>query len=354
MSEQDQEQRTEEPTDKRLTKARDDGKVIKSQDVITAGTLLLIASMLEVEGDRAREGFLGTLRESLAQIRHGDESTAVILATQTATEALKAVTPLLLVLFPLALALNFAQFGAYFVPNKLGFKPERMMPNLGPTTFLNAKSLLETFTSLLKLGAFTIAGYIALESALPQLIAATDPVLAGSLGFDAVHDLLRDIGLAMLVIGGFDYFFKRRQHFKDLRMTKEEVKQEAKDAQGDQHIKARIRGRQKQMALQRMMEEVPKATVVVTNPTHYAVALQYESAMGAPRVVAKGVDHLALRIRKVAKEAGVPIVENPPLARALHAAAEVGSEIPPTLYKAVAELLAAIFKTRNRVRRATT
>jgi flagellar biosynthetic protein FlhB len=163
--------------------------------------------------------------------------------------------------------------------------------------------------------------------------------------------LLKYLGGTLLVLGIFDWFFRHRQHINDLKMTKQEVKQENKDAQGDMEAKARIRGRQKQFAMKRMMAEVPKATVVVVNPTHFAVALRYESSMAAPVVVAKGRDHVALRIKAVAKENGVPVIENPPLARALHESARIGDEIPPTLYKAVAEMLAMIFRTDKRLAR---
>ena len=170
--------------------------------------------------------------------------------------------------------------------------------------------------------------------------------------------LLLRIGVATLLVGGADYLYQRWQHQRDLRMTKEEVKEESKQQQGDPAIKARIRRAQRIAAQRRMLRDVPKATVVITNPTHFAIAVRYRRAGGleeadaAPVVVAKGQDRMALRIREIAVEAGVPIVENPPLARALYATTEIGTWIPGDLYKAVAEVLAFVFKLQGAAARA--
>jgi flagellar biosynthetic protein FlhB len=348
MAEQDKESKTEDPTEKRLQKAREDGKVAKSPDVILATLLLLLATLLEFIGTRASTSFRQVLNAALESFGRGDEGVLIQLSLHALKLTFLTVVPLLIALVPIALLLSFGQIGMHFVPQKLRMRLEKMQPRFAISTFLNMKSLLETATSLLKLAAFCTAAFVALATPIEVLLASDDAGETAMRGVAILRRLLFFLGLALLVIGGIDFLWKRRQHFRDLRMSKEEVKQEAKDAMGDPEARARIRGRQRQMAMKRMMDQVPEATVVVTNPTHFAVALKYEKDMPAPLVVAKGRDHIALRIRAIAKAAKVPVVENPPLARALHQTAEVGDEIPSALYQAVAEVLAAIFKTDRR------
>ncbi len=351
MDEQDKEQRTEQPSGKRLQKAVEEGRVVRSPDLMFAVILLTAAYSLEYVGARMLDGFRRVLGAALFDLGTLDSTIDSVMPLTTLKECGLAVAPMILALFVLALALSFTQVGFHFVPQKLEFKPEKLQPKLALSTFVNAKSLLETGTSVFKLAALAIAAYVALNAPLRALATNTDPHAALRGALTMFVSLLKYLGGTLLVLGIFDWFFRHRQHINDLKMTKQEVKQENKDAQGDMEAKARIRGRQKQFAMQRMMAEVPKATAVVVNPTHFAVALRYESSMGAPVVVAKGRDHVALRIKAVAKENGVPVIENPPLARALHESARIGDEIPPTLYKAVAEMLAMIFRTDKRLAR---
>lgn len=351
MAEQDKEQRTEDPTGKRLQKAREEGRVARSPDLAFAIVLLAAGFSLELVGEGLTTGFQRILSVALSEI----ESTASLPTAGLGVESLKAifrsVAPLLGLLFVCGLAFGFAQSGLHFVPQKLDFKPEKMQPKLALSTFVNVKSLAETATSIVKLAVLSATAWFTLKQPVLELMAASDVRLIAAEAIAILIRLLRHIGLALLAIGILDWMWKRRQHVQDLKMTKDEVKQENKDAMGDQEAKARIRSRQKQFAMQRMMDQVPTATAVIVNPTHFAVALRYESGMAAPLVVAKGRDHVALRIKSIARTAGVPIVENPPLARALHDAARVGDEIPPMLYQAVAEVLAVILRANRRAER---
>lgn len=353
MSEQDKEQRTEDPTGKRLQKAREEGRVARSTDLAFAIVLLVAGFLLEVVGDRLVDGFQHLLTLALSEIESSASLPTVGLQSEMFESVFSAITPLLIALFVLALAFGFAQSGLHFLPQKLDFKPEKLEPKLAISTFVNVKSLAETATSLLKLVVLVVTAWTALKDPVLQLMGTSDVRTISSDGLDLMVGLLQRLGGALFVIGFLDWMWKKQQHVKDLRMTKDEVKQENKDAMGDQEAKARIRSRQKQFAMQRMMEQVPNATAVIVNPTHFAVALRYEPNMAAPLVVAKGRDHIALKIKSIAREAGVPIVENPPLARALHDSARIGDEIPPLLYQAVAEVLAVILRTNRRVERRT-
>jgi flagellar biosynthetic protein FlhB len=220
---------------------------------------------------------------------------------------------------------------------------------------LSARSVVRTGLAILKIAA--IAGVMATIAWL-QLGDITTlgggelgPVLAGT-GYVAARCVAGAIGVVVL-LAVLDLLFQRHQHGRDLRMSKQEVRDEMKSTEGDPHLKGRIRRVQRELAARRMMADVPTATVVVTNPTHYAVALRYEdeerSQRSAPRVVAKGVDHLARRIKELAREAGVPLYEDVPLARALHAQCELGDQVPVDLYEAVAGVLAYVYRVQGEV-----
>ncbi len=355
MSDVDRDQRTEAPSEKRRANAREEGRVAQSHDFTFAVILLAALLTLLAMGTRIRDAFFesfdGVLRPISSGARDlGADSAAAALKTLL-LETLACVLPLFVVLVPVSVAAAMLQIGFHPVPQKLAPKLERLAPNLSLGRFVNTKSLIETLTSLLKLAVLIAAAAFATGHRMQPLFASESPGIAFALVTSLGTRLLLSVTAALVLLGAFDLFLKRRDLEKDLRMTKEEAKQEAKDAQGDPEIRGRIRRRQREMGLRRMMDQVPKASAVVTNPTHFAIALKWQSGMTAPRVVAKGRDFVAQRIKEIAKQASVPIVENPPLARALFKACEVGSEIPPALYQAVAELLAAILRARRRLGR---
>ena len=186
---------------------------------------------------------------------------------------------------------------------------------------------------------------------MPQLI-YLDLLTSTSQIADIIFDLAFRIIGVFFVMAIADYCYQKWQHTQDLKMSKQEVKEEFKQMEGDPQIKGKIRSKQRQMAMARMMQEVPKADVIITNPTHFAVAMKYESGMAAPIVIAKGQDYVAQKIKEVARENRVPIVENKPLARALYASVEIGEAIPQSLYKSVAEVLAYVYRLKRKRRRA--
>ena len=348
---QDKEQKTEEPTGKRLQKARDDGQVVRSNDLVFAFMLLSMAGLLLLFGGGVFAAFRHVLFKAGDILDSAAVTDAPLFAVTILRSATDALLPFYLALFPVAALASIIQVGFYFVPAKLRPKPAKLVPKLSIDKFVNGRSMIETLTSILKLVLLVAAYVMAVWFELPRLMETDSLLQIAKTGVWLVVKLLVYIGCTLLFIGLIDFSMRKWDMMRQLKMTKEEVKQEVKDAVGDPEVKARIKARQRQMAIQRMMDEVPSATVVVTNPTHYAIAIKYMMDMSAPRVVAKGRDFVAERIRELAREAGVPIFENPPLARALHDSVQPGEEIPPTLYKAVAEVLAAVMKTRRRVGR---
>jgi flagellar biosynthetic protein FlhB len=267
---------------------------------------------------------------------------------------LLSVAPLLLVLPLLGVAVGFAQ-GGIFSFRALGSGWANVNPANGFKRLLSLQSLVGLARSLVKVGLVGWVTWRGLQQSLERLPqiegSATPRVLAAFIG-QSIMDVALPAAEVLLLVAAADYAYQRWSFNRGARMTKQEVKEEHKQQEGDPLIKGQIRSRQRKMAAaRRQLLDVPKAAVVITNPTHLAVALQYERTMLSPRVVAKGGDLVAERIKQVAREAGVPIVENKPLARGLFTAVEVGDDIPIELYQAVAEVLAYVFSLKRRRRR---
>jgi flagellar biosynthetic protein FlhB len=259
-------------------------------------------------------------------------------------------------LVPLAL-LVLAALAAGLVQNGFVFAGELIQPSLEKISLLggfkrlfSAKSVVEFAKGLLKITIVGAAAVVAVVPELGDLDALTTYEPQAMLGRtqDLVFRLLVAVLSVMSVIAGIDYLYQRIEYRRRMRMSREEIKQEYKETEGDPIVRGRIRQIRQERAKQRMMAAVPKADVVLTNPTHYAVALSYKPAMAAPVVVAKGVDSLALKIREVAREHAIPIVENPPLARALHEAVKIDEEIPSEHYMAVAKVIGYVMGLRQR------
>lgn len=357
MAEEDKDQRTEEPTAKRLEEAADRGQVAYSQELSQSLLLLAGLAMLAATGSGLWLALQELVRQGLGRAPRGglDLETAVQHLTSLLGRLTPAILPMLFGLVVAGALVGYAQSGFQLRSEVVGFDLDRINPATGWKRLLSTRSVVTLVAALGKLAVILGIVYVASGDLLGEIgVLARAPVRSSSAAaVSLAFSLLLRIGLATLLVGGADYLYQRWQHQRDLRMTKEEVKDEMKQQQGDPAIKARIRRAQRLAAQRRMLREVPKATVVVTNPTHFAVALRYrrpgglEAADPAPIVVAKGQDLLALRIREIATEAGVPLVENPPLARALYAGSEVGQWIPGELYKAVAEVLAFVFKLQG-------
>jgi flagellar biosynthetic protein FliR/FlhB len=237
-----------------------------------------------------------------------------------------------------------------FTAESLKPKFEKIYPLEGAKRFFSKRTLVELLKSMVKIGLISYISFSFVSTKVNDILKTCDMSPKGIFPFvkSITDSQLTRLVLFMFVVGIIDFIFQKRQFKKDMRMTKQEVKEEYKQMEGDPQIKSKIRQKQREMATRRMMHEVPKATVVVTNPTHFAVALSYnKDVASAPVVVAKGADLIALKIKEIAKENNVPIVENKPLARALYAKADIDQQVPVELYQAVAEIIAYVYSMKK-------
>jgi flagellar biosynthetic protein FlhB len=347
----DPQDRTEAPTARRLQKAREEGEVPVSREaVLLAGLAAVIVSFL-----LTNQGIGPRLARSLALLLSHPGmplSEPIALYHEIAVACFTAIAPFVVPVAVAATAATLAQTRFALRTSALHVDFGRMSPRAGLKRMVGSQSLVEFAKSLAKL--LVVGGAIVqvLWGELPRLLVlpfAPLTLLAGILTSIVVR-LLLAVVLAQTVIAGADIFWLWRQHSRQLRMSRTDIKDETKENDGDPAIKMRIRRIRMRRARQRMLAAVPTATVIVVNPTHYAVALTYDSQKSSvPKLVAKGVDTLAARIRETAREHGVPVVVNPPLARTLHQL-PLGSAIPPELYKVVAELIAYVWRLSGRRR----
>ncbi len=342
------ESRTEQPTPRRLQQAREEGQIAQSRDLTQAAQFALTVAALGWGAQSTIQGLEQCQRGLLAEaFRKGLEIGRL---RELVVELLRG--PLALLLY-LALALvgssllmHLLQTGFAITPKRLKLDFSRLSP-AGRLRELPAQNLRETLKALVLFPLFAWAVWTVVEQNMEPFLGLPRQSLlaATALVGNSLQSLLGKAAVALLALGAWDYFRERQSLHRKLRMTKHEVRQEQKDLEGNPLIKARLRRLQREMMRRRMMSKVPKASVVITNPTHYAVALEYHlEGMRAPMVTAKGQNYLAERIRRVAEQYGIPVVENAPLAQALYKSCEVGSEIPVALYRAVAEILAYIFR----------
>jgi flagellar biosynthetic protein FlhB len=349
MAEEKGQERTETATPRRREKAREEGQVARSIEV--ASVLVLVAGMLGLAafGGRMTEIAGDLLRRTLGGI-----ATLQLDPTSAATMAGSTVRTLGLILAPFValvalagLGAHLAQVGVLITLKPLQPKFDRLSPANGLKRMFSKRGGMELAKSILKLiivGAIvTWTMLTAAEDLMPLMTVGLFP------GFQAVLGVMFKMGaagaLALGILAILDFFFQRWDHEQQLKMTRQEVREEMKQTEGDPQLKSKVRQRQMEMSRRRMMEDLKTADVVVTNPIRFAVALKYDAAtMRAPRVVAKGARLLARRIREIARENGIPVVQDPPLARALFKACKVGQDVPLTLYKAVAELLAFVYR----------
>ncbi len=342
----DSEDRTEAASGRRLQKARDEGNVPMSREVSALAVLGAVALVLAMAGPELARALVIRLQPFLEQPHRMDAAAGLRLA---AIATVLAAAPL--VLGPMLAGMGAVLLQTGFLFNASALMPSfgRLHPRHGLRRIGSLTTLMEAGKSVLKLGVVTWAGWIvtaAMLPLLPQAMGWDAGLLTGNATRQIMHMLLAMLS-AQAAIAVLDLLRAHLKHARDLRMSRQEQREEHRESEGDPKIKQRIRQIRFQRARRRMMAEVPKATVVVTNPTHYAVALAYDrSNRDAPRVVAKGVDEMAARIRVLARESGVPVVANPPLARALHLV-ELDGEIPPEHYKAVAELIAYVWRLRG-------
>jgi flagellar biosynthetic protein FlhB len=350
--------KTEKATPKRKEEARKKGQIARSQDLNGAVILLAGLFTLGLTGASTAQRLGDGLHDALAAGGGRDPVTLAtvgdLLLKQGGTIA-SCLAPVVGACAAASIVVNVAQVG--IKPKTQAIKPDfkRLNPANGIKRLFGKESLVELVKNLAKIG---VVGWVVLSALVPHIrdyaaMVGMSPLQFGGSIAGLVKSIAMRAAFAYLVIGVIDYVYQRYKTEKSMRMGKEEVKEEAKGNDLPAEVKGAIRRRQREAARARMMADVPNADVIVTNPTHFSVALKYDGHSAAPEVIAKGQDLLALRIREIAAEAGVPIVPDPPLARSLHGSVEVGQQIPEELFQAVAQILAYVYRVAGRRRLAS-
>jgi flagellar biosynthetic protein FlhB len=345
-------EKTEDPTPKHRREAREKGQVARSQDVMVAvsflAAIIFFASIFPGLADKMKYFTKTTFFQRVKDVGKGGLMPFVDASLRF---FISLILPLLGVPFIAVFIAGLAQVGFLFSWEPLSPKLSRLNPIEGFKRIFSKRALVEFAKALLKISIIGAIVYTTLASNASSIAALSTVSLDGSIKVLAgvLRTLGFRVGLALIGIAIADYAYQRYEYESTLKMTKDEVKEEYKQMEGDPLVRQRIRETQRRMAFQRMMGDVPDADVVVTNPDHIAVALKYESKkMNAPKVVAKGKGHIAQRIKDIARENRVPIMENKPLARSLYSQVEIGHEIPAELYKAVAQILAHVYRLKGR------
>jgi len=347
----DAQEKTESATPKRLEDARRKGQVPRSRELSAAAVTMTGGVALYMMGDRISGQLFSLMQRSFTLTREQalDASQMVPMLSAAAIDGLKICAPVLAVISLAALLAPLALGGWNFSGQALAPQFNRLNPLAGLKRIFAMRGIVELIKALAKFGVVALVASMVLWNETPALLALGREPLDQAIGH-AVRlsgQGLIAISAGLLIIAGIDVPYQLYSHAKQLKMSRQEIRDEHKESEGSPEVKGRIRQVQQQMARQRMMQDVPKADVIVTNPTHFAVALRYdEKRMRAPIVVAKGVDLLAARIREIAAEHSVPIFEAPPLARVLYRNVDIGGEIPATVYSAVAQVLTYVFQLR--------
>ncbi|MGQ9674404.1 MAG: flagellar biosynthesis protein FlhB [Chloroflexota bacterium] len=344
--------KTEAPTPRRREEARRKGQVARSVELSSVFVLMASFGVLQVSGQNMFQQ-MGTFMRKTFEYRSlasFDESSVAACASVASTTFIGVMAPVLLALVVVGLAINAAQTRLLFSTEALKPNFAKMNPIAGLQRMFSGRSLVELGKSLFKISVAGFIGCQILSERYSSFLLLQSASLATQMGTIAgvALELGFKVGAALLAMAGLDYLYQRQQFEKSLRMSRAELKEEFRSTEGDPQLKGRIRQMQKTLARRRMMQSVPQADVVVTNPTHLAVALKYDAArMAAPTVVAKGERFIADQIKRVAREHGVPILENKPLAQALFKMVDIGEQIPASLYQAVAEVLAFVYQLRQ-------
>lgn len=353
-------EKTEEPTQKKLSDARNEGQVAKSKEVTSAFELLAAFLMFRFLMGYIGTAFVGNMFHLYSQIPeyaklyegHVQTQTFSMLFTSNLLKILQVIAPFLIVGFLVAFITNILQVKWKITGKPLQPKFNKLNPVSGFKRIFSKNSLVELLKSFLKL---TLIGYVVydyLKKNMPPIYQLYDVSL--NQGIAQVGELVINLGIRIslfyMLIAAADFAYQKIKFKNDMKMTKQEVKDEYKNQEGDPQIKGKQRQRMMEASRRRMMQQLPEADVVITNPTHFAVAIKYDPEVyDAPFVVAKGADYLAQKIKDTAKENHIEIVENKPLARMLYANVDVGSVVPPELYQAVAEVLAFVYHLQGKV-----
>ena len=346
-------EKTEEATAKRQGEARQKGQVAKSSELNSVFVIVAAFFTLKVLGAYIFDELFGYMKMILSNLWLADLTITGVeeIFIGFAIVFLKTTLPVMCVILVVGLAINFFQVGVNFTLEPLMPNFDKINPITGFGRLFSKRSLVELFKALFKIGV--IGGFVyrfmsKQTKQVPGLISA-ELIDSFHLVASLVLDLVFNIATVLFVMAIFDYMYQWWENKESMKMSKDDIKQEFKQSEGDPQIKGKIKERQRAMSRQRMMQDVPTADVIVTNPTHFAVALKYDQEMLAPIVVAKGQNLIAQRIKEIAKEHRVVIVENKMLARALYASVEIGYPVPHELYQAVAEVLAYVYKLKKRL-----
>jgi flagellar biosynthetic protein FlhB len=345
--------KTEQATPRQRLKARERGQVTRSRELTGALSMFAVAGVVALMARQGAGQWTDFFRNTLASAQTESIETNGPLLFWTTVEGLRWVVPIQLAALAVALAVGFAQGGFVFAPEALTLKFERLSPVNRLQQLFSPTGLSTILKSLLPFAAIIWVGYACLNSHWGQILASSnaEPRQFVSLVGGMILEVLWKSGLILLVWAGADYLLLWLKSEGDLKMSRQDIRDELKSTEGNPASKARIRRLQRQARRKLMIKATQTATVVVTNPTHYAVALKFEVSMPAPIVVAKGLDLLAAKIKEIARERDIPIMENRALAQALYKAVDVGDEIPGALYHAVAEILVLVFKAQDEVKR---
>lgn len=354
MADESSEDRTEAATPKRREEAREKGTVAKSTEVNSVLVLLSGTITLYIFSHWMYGEFSGLLINSFRGLNTpvngvGD---VLVLLRDAVMRTLLISMPVVGIVLAMGLAANYIQVGILFTGKPLIPDLKKIDPISGAKRLFALRGLVELAKNLAKLTVIGLVAYLSVRGEFEKM------VMLGNMGVGVIWKtmlltgfwIIMKVCMVLVIIAILDYMFQKYEFEKNLRMSKQEIKEERKQMEGDPQVKSRIRGLQREMARRRMMQEVPRATVVVTNPTHLAIALRYEpDESEAPMVLAKGKDLLAQRIKDIARENDVPLVEDKPLARAMYDKIEVGSEIPLEFFTAIAEILAYVYRLKNKV-----
>lgn len=347
-------EKTEKATPKKREDSRKKGQVAKSQDVNTAIVLLGVFMFLSFAGSYLKDIVIYIMSHSFQELMLMELTEANIMTIFIAIlkELVLFLGPIMLVAMFAGVLSNYMQVGFLFSTEAIQPKLEKINPLKGFKRIFSIRAIVELFKSILKIGFVGLVTFGILWNRIDEILILSQKSVGAALV--TIGSLTVQMGLyasgALLFLSVLDYLYQKYDFEKNIRMSKQDIKDEYKNIEGDPLIKSKIKQKQREMAMRRMMQEVPNADVVITNPTHYAVALKYdESKSDAPYVVAKGVDFLAQKIKLIAKEKDVITVENRPLARALYSQAEIGDTIPEEFFKAVAEILAYVYRTKNKI-----
>ena len=347
-------EKTEPATPKKREDARKKGQVAKSMDLPGAFILLFSFFFLMMFGGFFKERIyrLFTVAFNEYMLMDASVNNVMYIFGNLLINGAILLSPIMLGTLVIAILSNYMQIGFLMTGEPLMMKLSKLNPIEGAKRIFSMRSLVEFLKSLLKFGIVGIMAYMTLIGEKDKIVTLAEIPLEQLMSYtaDITISLGLKIGAVLVVLAIMDYMYQKYEHEKSLKMSKQDIKDEYKKSEGDPLIKGKIREKQRRMAMQRMMQDVPKADVVITNPTHFAVAIRYDAAeMDSPKVIAKGQDYIALKIREIAKQNDIVTMENKPLARALYERVEIGEYVPNELFQAVAEVLAYVYRIKRKI-----